>query len=211
MSQAEGFTSTVVCPCQTMQLAEQSQRQRLSIDMSVHLLGDVGEPVALEAAHVSWCISKRSRTVNVPVRKCSSQVNVTLWSVTSIRCCLCKVLENRNRNKTGKRTFQQVYAILGLSLSCVPAPTALAFSSSSNMLLCKSSLLSSYRMHKRRLFTQLLYAVLHDMQGAHASPLMRCCLVVSCRWNGAIAWVSGCRLGMTKAASQGWGGPPIPL
>ncbi len=119
MSQAEGFTSKLVCPCQTMQLAEQTQRKRVSIETCVRLLGDLGEPVALEAGHVCWCISKRS-----------SEVNVTLLSVTSGRCCLCKVPKNS--------TFQQVHAISALSLSYVPAPMALAFSSSSNMKLCKS-------------------------------------------------------------------------
>ncbi len=66
-------------------------------------------------------------------------VNVTLLSVTRICCCLCKVLESMNRDKTRNKTFQQVHAISGLSLSHFPATMALAFSSSSsNMILYKA-------------------------------------------------------------------------
>ncbi len=74
--------------------------------------------MALEAGEVCWCISKRS-----------SEVSVTLLSVTRVCCCL-KVPENN--------TFQQVKAISGLSLSDVPAPMTSVLSSSSNMILCKS-------------------------------------------------------------------------
>ncbi len=55
----------------------------MSIETSVRLWGDHGEPVALEAGEVCWCIIKRS-----------SEVSVTLLSVTRVRCCLCKVPEN---------------------------------------------------------------------------------------------------------------------
>ena len=68
--------------------------------MSVHLVGDLGELVALEAGPICWCICKRS-----------SQVSVTLLSVTGIRCSLCKVPKN------SINIFKQVHAISGLGLS----------------------------------------------------------------------------------------------
>ena len=109
-------------------MAEQTQRKRVSNETCVRLLGDFAELLAMEGGHVCWCISKRPNTVNV-----------TLLSVTRICCCLCKVLESMNRDKTRNKTFQQVHAILGLSLSHFPATMALAFSSSSsNMILYKA-------------------------------------------------------------------------
>ena len=48
-----------------MQLAEQTQRNRVPIQMCVRLLGRLGEPVALEAGHVCWGISKESSRANV--------------------------------------------------------------------------------------------------------------------------------------------------
>ncbi|KAA6426731.1 MAG: hypothetical protein FRX49_03056 [Trebouxia sp. A1-2] len=39
------------------------KRKKVSTETSVRLLGDRGEPVALEAGDVCWCISKRSSEV----------------------------------------------------------------------------------------------------------------------------------------------------
>jgi len=43
--------------------------------------------------------------------------------------------------------------------------------------------------------------------------LMYCwlCGIMHVEWWLASAWVSGCRLGMTQAASKGWGGTPMLL
>ena len=118
MSQVEGFQQLSA----HARLCNWLSRHRgtgVPIQMCVRLLGHFGEPVALEAGHVCWGISKGS-----------SRANVTRLVVTNIRCCLCKVPQNS--------TFQPVYATSGLSLSYVPAPMALAFSSSSNMAVGKS-------------------------------------------------------------------------
>lgn len=49
---AEAFTSTNVCPCQTMRLAEYTHRKNDSTGTSERLFGERGEPVLLEAGKV---------------------------------------------------------------------------------------------------------------------------------------------------------------
>lgn len=136
----------------------------MSIETCVRLLRAFAELLAVEGGHVCWCISKHS-----------NKVNVTLLNVTRICCCLCKVLENKNRTKTGEKTFQQVHAILGLSVTFVPAPMTLALSSSSSMILCKPCVPGKdihcchYGARTREDCLHIfLYIVLYEMQGAHA-------------------------------------------